>query len=96
MWIMSMDEVLSRGETALDAGRLREALGEYVRITGLLPNSMAARGGLGLTLFQMGRLREAIPHLEFALSRSPTGRMRFMLEESLARARGGTGGLVTP
>ena len=48
---------------------------------------MGVRAGLGLTLFRLGRFREAIPHLEFALACRPEGNMRALLEDALARAR---------
>jgi hypothetical protein len=48
---------------------------------------MGARGGLGLTLLQLGRVREAIPHLEFALSCNLEGKARVLVEGALIRAR---------
>jgi hypothetical protein len=92
--LFNVSELLQSPERALTQGRLSDALKEYRRWATLLPTSMGVRAGLGLTLSRLGRTREAIPHLEFALSCHPEGNAKTLIEDALQGARRGTPGLI--
>jgi tetratricopeptide (TPR) repeat protein len=85
LWLV--DRILEAPENALLCGRLQDALADYERIARFLPDSMRVRTGLGVTLLRLGREREAIPHLEYALTCHPDEQARAVIEGALLRAR---------
>lgn len=85
--LVMMDQLFERPEQLASTGRLADALNEYLKIFGLLKNSARAREGIGLILLRQGNAREAIPHLEYALSCHPDDQTRALLVDSLDQAR---------
>ena len=63
---------LMLGRRAYDAGRFEEARRAFGKALDAAPSSAEARVGLGMTLVQMGRDREAIEHLIDASRRGTT------------------------
>jgi tetratricopeptide (TPR) repeat protein len=80
-------ELVGVPERAASAGRWKEALEDYEWLVRFLPTSMRIRTGLGETLLRLGRAREAIPHLEYALSCRVDEPTRLAIEGALIRAR---------
>jgi len=60
------------GRTLLERGRLAEAVAHYENALGLAGDSLDARTGLGVALFQSGRAGEALPHYLAILERQPS------------------------
>ena len=87
-----IDRALHEGLTLFDEGRYEEALAVFERAIGRFGPDMGLYHWKGVTLRQMGRLREAIEALELSAAESPTGSMYelalLLLEENVDSARG--------
>jgi len=92
LWFVNY--LLSGPEGELAAGNLQEALLEYQWIVTFIPDSVGARAGLGVTLVRLGRGREAIPHLEYALSCNQDPNAKKVIESALLLARHGLPGVL--
>ena len=64
-------ELLDQGNALAHAGRLREAIAQYVQGLRMNPDDAEAHCNLGVTLRQVGRIEDAIGHYEQALRINP-------------------------
>jgi tetratricopeptide (TPR) repeat protein len=62
---------LDLGQRYLDAGRLKDATGEYLAVVKLDPGSVEANTNLGLLLFQSGLADQALRSVDRALGTDP-------------------------
>jgi tetratricopeptide (TPR) repeat protein len=62
---------LDLGQRYLDAGRVREATGQYLAAVKLEPGNVEANTNLGLLLFQSGLAKEALQSVDRALATDP-------------------------
>lgn len=63
--------IFFEGIEHFEAGRLEPARECFERCLALTPDRPSVRGNLGVTLFRLGRSREALPHLQSATAADP-------------------------